>query len=433
MTDIATSFPHDPKPLCSAPGEAFAEIPGILGFYPHETLILVAERTEGPGPVLSMDLADIEHLAQAATDLAAHRPVEVLALLVTRAPSASTTGELIWNILMRELPAVAGLWIVPELTEGEEYRLCAGRHGHRWATNSGWGRGTVPPASASASMREQITAGVLPRLSRAEALTMFDAPDDCGTRDKAPADEAPLHHRDAFARQRSLLLVGQMEGITSLPSAAGKEDWVLTPLWERAQERGRLHPDDIAGEAFRAIRDSWRWAAWMLGAWNAPRSPGNGPTVAGDGSYREICERIYALSGGEPAAVLARELLDEENPYLDLFASLLGQHRLRDIVTGVILAHSAEARPLLMALAFGLRGPVRANALCLYAAAATVVGRSWEVPLALAVAAEEEEGHVLARLMTGVLRTSGPRSLIRALLHGAEAARSMGIDDADGR
>lgn len=156
------------------PGELFANIPGILGYYPSESLIFLAFESSGNhkytlGPVLRLDLADVRYAYDAGDAMRCSGASFALALIVSERSTADDLRDLVASLQQLcqcDVVPIAATWWCEAIRTGTPYHLLdassvevAGR----------WEHGTIGAVSASLSMKELVAEGELPELSREEA------------------------------------------------------------------------------------------------------------------------------------------------------------------------------------------------------------------------------------------------------------------------
>lgn len=336
------STPHEyPTVLCN-PGPLLSNIPAILGFYPHESLLLLAlerrhhEKTGryALGPVLRVDLADDEAV-NAVIDMAATpgSPLDcdlLFGVIVSSdEPRIAAVAENLDSAL--DMP-LAACWLVPEILTGEPYSMLFGPED----TGEGdpWAGGRLPEIVGAASMTPFHRAGTLPETSREEAV------------DKLTSRSA---HRTAVGAE-------DMQAVMEA---------IVAPFGALPQQHGDDHDLlELAEEA-----------AW-------------------------------AVEGVEdPGDQLAMTEAAERDPLLLADVGLpLAHVRTRDFVLHMLADAGTTTAPVLLAVARTFTGLVRANALTAYAVLQTHHGLPMLAQHALMVAAEEFPEHVLsAYLLEGSL------------------------------
>ncbi|MBV7293298.1 DUF4192 domain-containing protein [Corynebacterium sp. TAE3-ERU16] len=330
----------------SLPADLIASIPVFLGFYPTESLVMVAldpgDTGAGRsriGPATRADLSDGDAVAGTLGALADVGVTDAFAFFVGEGrageiPDSGTVTELHRGAADRGI-RLLGAWWVPQIISGAPYRILAdSAGGDPGSTGHGeverWRYGVIPDIATAAAMRELVSSGgVLPELTRREAL-------------------------DFFARSSSVLSEDRVRRITENAESPGPE--VVE----------RLNPG--AGESVPGERlDSY--VSCLVG------------------ESRRLLE-----SGGNPAS---------DPGLLSGAAGLVAHGRIRDLVLGYAV-DTADAEPLadlMLVVARTFSGEIRCNALCVYAVALLALGRTTRVWPALRSSYDENPDHRLTGLL----------------------------------
>ncbi|AIG12075.1 DUF4192 domain-containing protein [Corynebacterium pseudotuberculosis] len=167
------------------PREILANIPGLLGYYPHESLVFVtcvknSEKRIVLGPVLRLDISDARHLPDVDQALSAVNPEFVMGFVVTSRLSAEQIEDLrdyLSQLSDCGVLRLDGCWITTEITTSQQYRaLFLGDDAQRWADkDSDWREGEISQVSASFTSQALLECGELPAISRGEAFYYFEA------------------------------------------------------------------------------------------------------------------------------------------------------------------------------------------------------------------------------------------------------------------
>ena len=336
------STPHEsPTVLCN-PGPLLSNIPAILGFYPHESLLMLALESRDHeragryalGPVLRVDLADDEAV-KAVIDMAA-RPGSPLDCDLLFGVIVSS-DEVRIAAVAEELDSavdtpLAACWLVPEILAGEPYSMLIGPEASEDADP--WAGGRLPEIVTAASMTPFHRAGILPETSREEAV------------DKLISRSA--HSGAVGAEEMQRVMEAIVEPFSALPARHAENHDLLA----------------LAEEAAYAV---------------------------------EMAEDL-----GDQLAITEAA---ERDPLLLAEVGLpLAHVRTRDFVLHMLADASLAAAPVLLAVARTFTGVVRANALTAYAVIQTHHGLPMLAQHALMVAADEFPEHVLsAYLLEGSL------------------------------
>lgn len=173
MTPATTSL--------TSPGQIAANLPGILGFYPHDSLVLVTFSGTGSrnnfelGPVLRIDLDDLvmlPELAQAVEDMG---PEVVFGFLVTTRPDPEI-NEIIDTLVALARTGNLRLdlaWVTREILTGEPVRIGFGPPSALVDLDAVWSEDVIAPVASARSMEPLLEHGELPDLNREETQEYF--------------------------------------------------------------------------------------------------------------------------------------------------------------------------------------------------------------------------------------------------------------------
>ncbi|MCK7636882.1 DUF4192 domain-containing protein [Corynebacterium pygosceleis] len=326
----------------SVPGDLIASIPVFLGFYPGESLVMVALDPGEPGntrsrigPVTRADVSDMEAVSATLGALGDIGVTVAFGFLIGEDADCGMTGIATmlcaeaekWNILV---PAV---WWVPHIMSGIPYRMLTVNPRSRDAV--GHRRtGVVPDVATGAAMRALVSAeGVLPELNRRESLEYF------------------------------------------------------------ARRPGRLPDTTIA----RIVVDAESWAAGVLG---------EGPTGEDAAGRRTVEHRTVALLDGIRCSGGTGGELPESERMLAVAAKITVRAQVRDVVLGHVLSPDVARplAGLMLAAARTFSGEIRCNALCVHAVTSIVCGRTTRIWPALRSSHDEDPGHRLTGLLLSAYR-----------------------------
>lgn len=175
--------------ISPTPGHLFANIPGILGYYPHESLVLMCflpgsgGSKKKLGPVIRLDLWQDEVLSSIGDTLHHYNPEFLFAFMITNAEHSAQVSAIACQLQTatdhHQFPApVTACWATSELITANPYRLVfdlgdpqfddVRRYGR------GWRKGRIEHIAASASCTALLEEGALPELSRENAVSHFD-------------------------------------------------------------------------------------------------------------------------------------------------------------------------------------------------------------------------------------------------------------------
>ncbi|MCX7537204.1 DUF4192 domain-containing protein [Corynebacterium sp. P5875] len=330
----------------SLPADLIASIPAFLGFYPADSLVMVAldpghtgSGRSRIGPVTRADLSDGDAVAGTLGVLADVGVTAAFAFFVGEGragevPHSGTAAALHLGAADRGI-RLLGAWWVPRVISGAPYRILTDTSGEDpGSTVHGegdpWRCGVIPDIATAAAMRELVSSGgMLPELTRREAL-------------------------DFFARSSSDLPEDMVRRITESTGSPGPE--VVERLCPGAGESvPGGHPDSCVSRLV--------------------------------GESRRLLE-----SGGNPAS---------DPALLSGAAGLVAHSRIRDLILGCAV-DPADAEPLavlMLAVARTFSGEIRCNALCVYAVALIARGRTARVWPALRSSYDENPDHRLTGLL----------------------------------
>lgn len=348
-----------------SPGQLLANIPGILGFYPHESLIFVAfHHTDTThrytlGPVLRIDLSDLHLLRDVGTALHGADSDLIFAFLVTEEGTARRQEiiDLIFDAAEAGEPDIQACWVSGNILTGEPYHLGFGPTPQEgMGEGDTWEHGVISPVTQAPAMSPLIEQGQLPELTREEAFDHF-------TRFNPTIPVAEADHLGRFAIRHAEELVRAItrgrDGHQILPALLNDHALLLTELAE----------------------------------------------------------------GGTPTEALGGELLADEET-LTGTAVMLSDSLLRDALIGESLNSPATAATLFLAVARTFGGQIRANALALYALVALELRLSMRSVPALVAALEEVPGHQLSTLVLQSCRVGAFSEVVDAAERGSRIVRS---------
>lgn len=351
------------SPAQCTPADILANLPGILGFYPRESIVFATFDQTGTahrfqlGPVLRIDLADHPDLIpEVGASLAAVDPDLVFAFVITERGSetADEVAHHLWEQAEEGVVDIQACWFVPQILTGEEFQLAFGpspeQLSHAVQHPGSWEHGQVSPVAEAPAMRPLLRTGDLPQLSRAEAY-------------------------DYFNRFNPSFEAGE---IAALESFAARYAAELTTRIEQEADQGR---------------------GTVLGG-----------IVADFGNLLTEVE-VTDLDG---AALMA----DDEA--LVTVAVYLSDSLLRDAVLDRALQTPAAAMTVALAVGRTFNGNARANALCLYAVAAVAAELSMRVVPALSSALRAVPGHTLSSLLMDGARAGAFHPILEATRRGSE-------------
>lgn len=353
------------------PATVLSNIPGILGYYPEESLIFACldmdEEAPGQaagftmGPLFRLDIADLGAVSDVADAIGVVDPDVVLMFVVAEQLGEQKdhlTDHLMHLTSCGGMP-VMGCWWTPRIHTASTYELLFAEpqaDESVFHPDSPWRGGTLGPISESQSMQAMIAEGQLPDLNREEAYSFFDTTTD-------------------YLSPMTIYRLKELVGIR-----AGK----LQEL---------IHSDeDMAHEARMAL-------------------------------FRRLKE-----SAGDDVSV--EDLLADED-VLEFFGTCFSVTDMRDSLLLISYALSEHVQKVSLAVARTFDGEIRANALCAYGLASLGKVSSHRFMPAITAAALAYPGHRLTGLMgdgyshggSGLLIDVVYRSTMIAVADGSASSR----------
>lgn len=351
---------HNP-PVVKSPGEFIACIPGILGFYPHDSLVLLglkevdaASTTNSTqfelGPVARLDIGDARALGEAASVLASTDCRVVFAVLVAseKTEKVHDFADLLYTFADSGGIDINACWYLPEITVGESYEQWFGTGLYSTAN----GGGTLPSPTTSPSFESLMNTGELPALNRKEYVEKY-------SKKNPQLDAATIAEITALGQKLSdeLADVKQIE--------LGDEGYQYTLAQVRADAT-------------------------------------------------EVCAEIGSKKDAQDLATNEAFLLEA--------AIWLSNVHVRDIVCAVFADYPEEAASVLRVVFETFDGEIRANALTLYAICCKMTGNSIAFNSAMACVREEFSGHRLSFWISEYYEYNGFERIPQILRDGSEAA-----------
>lgn len=339
-----------------------ANLPGILGFYPRESVVFTAfESTAEPnrfrlGPVLRIDLADLDLLPEVGKSLAGIGTDLVFTFVITAGDRAATEEAVNRLFAASESGSVdiAACWHTREILTGQPYQLAFGPAREELAVSLDqphtWEEGEISSVVDAPAMGPLLKTGNLPELHRSEAFDYYN-------RFNPRFEPDEIIALESFAARHATDLVHRIE-----------------------QEVGR----------------------------------GDGETISG---VLADCDYLLAEIADTEHSV-AELMADEE--MLVTVAVYLSDSLLRDAIMGLAPRYRQATMDLALAVARTFGGTVRANALCLHAIAAVAADLSMRVVPALTAALRAAPGHTLSSLLLDGAQHGVFRPMLEAAVRGSE-------------
>nr|VDG63469.1 Uncharacterised protein [Streptococcus thermophilus] len=362
------SSDHQHPTTVDNPSTIIATIPGTLGYYPHESVVVIglvaSEATDSVylGPVLRADLGRVRELTRYLGSAPVDTCIAFLGVLVTRVPGSGIVRDAVEELeqLQRDNgePLIDVLWHVSEIAHGTPYSMVFGPEpaelGMFWPELA-WERGVVGSVMDSPAMEAMRANGTLPALDRTDTFSYFEPVVLSGKEEHQIASLT----EEALARSAQLRVE-------------------LT--------RGSSRPASVVHQACTALI-------------NAPAQP---------------------IIGADEPLTIAETVPDQQAQCA--LATVLARPTLRDCIIGEAIRHPQESASALLAVARSFRGIIRANALSVWALVAISRGLSSWASAALHCAQEEVPEHSMSAICMEVLALGEQKKLVTTILEGCELA-----------
>lgn len=167
----------------TTPGDLIANLPGLFGFYPSDSLVLLTfDKHPGSlrlGPVVRVDVADIEEPdnLRTAVELVGSTERILSAIVISRDLAAiDRATEILVEFARTDCWPIFGIWSLAQIGAGEPYELQYPALVEPPLRE--WEAGLVPEIMGAHVVQQMSASGELPELSRREALEYFTAPED---------------------------------------------------------------------------------------------------------------------------------------------------------------------------------------------------------------------------------------------------------------
>ena len=348
------------------PGNFIASIPGVLGYYPQESVIIVTAYAEPGssealyGPVFRVDLSLADRLQDVLDSVPAEDIMEAVghfAILVTRIPNSKTARAAINTLLELTdpsgLPLVDACWHASEIANYTPYSLVFGPPMDqliRAGVPDSWVSGTVGSVMAQPTMQALIAQGALPELDREDTRAYFEP--EAGQWEATSAQCTQLRRRGA-----------------------------------RLAAHIALYPEKVRTEMERAceiLKD-------------VTPQPLIGQTC------RQTIEEVFGTT---------------ENA--ELIATTLTKSKLRDCLFNVALEHPLETGVAMLTIARAYSGAIRANALSIWAVIAVKLKLSNWATAALESAEDALPNHSLSYILKQLLRAGQHENMLETAALGCD-------------
>ena len=376
----SSSDPHfDPWlsdiPLVNSPSDIIATIPGTLGFYPQESVVVIGlvpdEVQPGSlvlGPVLRADIPDAGEIAHTIATRLNGVCVTYFGLIITRTPQSDSAVAAIAALEQIQCggghPLIDVCWLVSEIAQGTPYEMVFGPDpdemdcmGHPMVQPE-WERGTIGSVIGSPTMRAMRDNGALPALSREDTFAFFDCIGECCISTEITTKTAEI----AAAAQTK---AGELR---------------------RKLDKGEPGAGELVRHAAKALRE-------------APKLP-----IVSDDAHPD----------------LGTVFPDEEG--LEALAATLSRSMFRDCLIGQAIRHPETAATALITVARTFDGIIRANALSLWALVAISRGLSSWASTALSTAQDDMPRHSMSAICLQIMGAGKQHELVTTILEGCEIA-----------
>lgn len=365
-------------------GSLIANIPGSLGYYPTDSVVLLGvdtvnhdHRSVCLGPVARFDIGeDVDEFAAAldeAFSVVSSFTDFIIAVVITDRGEfhAWEVSEKLADYRSYRNWGINVCYSLPEIVMGQEFirRFSLGEECEECSVL--WGSGVVPNIMSTAAMRPWLDKGRLPEPSREDLLDVFIEADP-----RMPAAEAKAWGKVAYACASEL--ADAARGLTTAPT-----------------------------------RRSGRTADGQAGENNAA---GKRALVCRPHEFLKDVDRLLAdLAAGHE---------DIDDPVvLATVAMWLSHTMLRDVVLLRLVKFTAKhSTELLTAVAQTFSGDIRANALCLIAAHHVRDGFPMLAGPLLDMAANENPDHSLSSLLARAYRMGLSDNIMNNLERGNKTA-----------
>lgn len=358
--------PHPNARALRSPSNLIASIPGALGYFPNEAVVLINvyvssanTSTFDIGAYLEADVGNTESIQRALQRIPLGRHVATFAVIVTRVPDSKMVAVAAEGLRMAADEfgeIIEACWIVSEVADGTHYQLLFGPDpdtaGAVWNWRAGYERGTVSSVARAEPMRPLIDHGALPELHRSELFAHFE-----------PVVAADVHAAELIAADAHQHGATLMCCIDDDPEVALARIRQACDVFKHVPSSGLIDSDGglVVGEVFSSPRD------------------------------------------------------------VELMAAMLSRSTLRDCLIVDALARPYAAGAVFLTIARNFSGTIRANALCLWAMVAVSLGLNGWAGAALTCAEDEVPRHSLSSLLANVIGIGQGQALLELSRQGCLA------------
>ena len=343
----------------SLPAQTLANIPGVLGYYPHQSIIFVTFRHHRDdthsrwalGPTLRIDIDSLDALPEVGEVLTAEHADVVLAFVIGRFPTQDgTTLDEITTPLAQtadtHIVPIDACWHATTITNNGTYQLRFEQTPSltdRGLPTAGWRHGRIADIPTAQATQQLLADGDLPELTRDDCFTTFD---------KAATD--PTTWRD---RASNVANLAAQLAVDAQCCPSQFQAWFTTLETELLRLEQPL-----------------------------PTPPGPGADI------------------------------------IDTCAAMLSITRIRDVAINLLLDHDHAARTLALEVARHFDAPIRTEALCVFALCALSRHNTPKALHALMVARAEQPNHTLTRYLLLAYQHELTENLIEKVRDGSTVA-----------
>ena len=174
----------------SLPAQTLANIPGVLGYYPHQSIIFVTFRHHRDdthsrwalGPTLRINIDSLDVLPEVGEVLTAEHADVVLAFIIGRFPTQDgTTLDEITTTLAQaadtHIVPIDACWHAITITNNGTYQLCFEQTPSltdQGIPTTGWHHGHIADIPTAQATQQLLADGDLPELTRDDCFTAFE-------------------------------------------------------------------------------------------------------------------------------------------------------------------------------------------------------------------------------------------------------------------
>ena len=234
-----------PSASITSPGQLLANIPGLLGFYPQESVVFVTlekATKERPathcGPVIRIDLEELHALSDIADIISTANIDYVIVFIVsekceTEPEYFQQIKDLFLSAMQMKLLPIRWIWHTSAIFTGNSFRLVQeGASDHDDATPALWLNGTISSIATASTTQEMMTRGELPELSRQDCLDYFSGTTSSSTKELYEQAAVLLSETDALAKRLAEIttICRKIEAMKVMDSTAQQQQHIAVAL-----------------------------------------------------------------------------------------------------------------------------------------------------------------------------------------------------------